>query len=56
MDIQKDIEILEVNLKENGNKMPPDVKDALTHAITALKFANIFQEAFQLYQDTPPPQ
>ncbi len=35
MDAQKHIEILQINLKENDRKMPPDVQAALAFAIGA---------------------
>lgn len=36
MAIQKDIEILQLNLFESDKSMPPDVKNALVNAIAAL--------------------
>lgn len=35
--IEKAIEILELNLKEAGKNMAPDVKDSLTLGIEAMK-------------------
>ena len=46
MNIPKAIEILELNLKEAGKKMPPDVRDALNLSIEAL-------EAFKKYRHSP---
>ena len=37
MDIEKAIEILQLNLNEGGPKMPADVRDALIMAIKALR-------------------
>ncbi|GAH38437.1 unnamed protein product [marine sediment metagenome] len=34
---EKAVEILELNIKEAGPKMPPDVKAALIRAVMALK-------------------
>lgn len=38
MALEKDIEILEINLKEAGKKMPPDVRVALEHSIKSMQF------------------
>ncbi len=35
--IEKAIEVLELNLKEAGNKMPLDVRDALSLSMEAMK-------------------
>jgi len=35
--MSKAIEILDLNVKEGGKKMPPDVKDSLNLAISTMK-------------------
>ncbi len=35
--LEKAIEVLELNLNEAGKKMPPDVRDALSLSVEAMK-------------------
>ena len=43
MILEKAIEILELNLKEAGKSMPPDVKEALELAISDMKKAHQYE-------------
>lgn len=52
---EKDIEILQLNLKEAGSKMPPDVKDALKHSIEALFYVSRIREYPHLLDLLPLP-
>ena len=55
MKIEQAIEILDLNVKEAGNKMPPDVKDALSLAIEALERVNIIRSIDPARPITPLP-
>lgn len=58
MTIPKAIEIIDLNLKEAGDKMPPDVKDALELGKEALNYISLNRslwgdlEAFKLKGET----
>lgn len=49
MTIPKAIEIIDLNLKEAGDKMPPDVKDALELSKEALKRLLLCRTPERLY-------
>lgn len=52
MDILKAQEILELNLKEAGSKMPPDTREALRIGVLGLNFiSNTCPTPFQLAID-----
>lgn len=44
--LSKAKEIIEINFKEAGNKMPPDVKQALELAIGAINIVTLRRQLF----------